>query len=179
MIPDYVNLDDLAQQVEADNVAIDGLEAAYPGTEAGLIDITNQARSTGVGDVKIVVLDRTPAQPADLRDIAYEIQQRTGADTVIVRSPGTGAVVSDQYSRKSIEQAEKAMYGNPDYISSTQAFLADVREDTTPWQEINLGIGVVVALTIVTTAWSTWRRRQSAAPQPAAPDQAVTQHSTI
>ncbi|PRQ12093.1 hypothetical protein C1Y63_03230 [Corynebacterium sp. 13CS0277] len=167
MIPDYVSIDELVRDADGDNVAIGQLGEDYPGLEQALSDVTQNAVAQGFGSLKIVVLDRTPAQPADLRDIATEVQQHTGVDTVIVRSPGTGAVVSETYARKAIEQAEKTMYGDPDYVVSAQTFVDSVQADTTPWQEINLGLGLIVLAAVVTTGWATWRRGRTQSATPA------------
>ena len=158
MSPDYVNVEDLSRETNDDNVVLSGVNFNDPALESALSDVTKAVEAQGKGSVKIVILDRTPAQPADLRDIATEVQQRTGANTVIVRSPGTGAVVSDTYSRKAIEQAEKTMYGNPDYVASAQVFMDTINADVNPWKEINVGIGAAVVAAVCVTAWSTWRR---------------------
>ena len=90
-----------------------------------------QRGNQGRGSFGFVALDETPAQTADLRDIAQELLDTTNINTIIVRAPGSGAIVSDQYSRKTVELAQWDLLGNPDYVSAVDNYVASVSSDST------------------------------------------------
>lgn len=74
-------------------------------------DTENTDTLTGDGKFGIALIDTPYDKAADLRDVAQELQLRTGVETVIVRTPQGGAAVSDSYSRADLEAAESAFAG--------------------------------------------------------------------
>ena len=162
MIPDFVNVDDLAQQLESGDVAV-GLD---PATASGIDpeqvknEISPLAEGSPVGDIGVVYLDRTPAMTADLRDIAQELSTKAPQDIIIVRAPGSGAVVSDNYSRADLETAQHALLSHPELSTGLQAFTDTLTHQSTPWPLINAGIAAVAA-TAALIAFM-WERLHSA-----------------
>ena len=69
----------------------------------------------GVGELGIAVLEAPPARLADMRDIAQELARDTGIATMVVKVPGTAAVVSTRYSRADLEKAQQSLVVQPDY----------------------------------------------------------------
>lgn len=88
------------------------------------------------------------------RDFAEDVRLHgTGMDTLIVRSPESAAVVSDTYSRASIEATQHHLFVEPDYVLATESFLRDVSGFSVPWT-----IVVIVALVVLAGA-ATWTIR--------------------
>ena len=114
MIPEQYNIDELAAQLNDDSVVLGAYGREHPGAEQDIATILANAENQGRGSFGFVALDETPAQTADLRDIAQELLDTTNINTIIVRAPGSGAIVSDQYSRKTVELAQWDLLGNPD-----------------------------------------------------------------
>ena len=75
----------------------------------------------------------------------------TNINTIIVRAPGSGAIVSDQYSRKTVELAQWDLLGNPDYVSAVDNYVASVSSDSTPWGLVTVGLCLVIVAAVVCT----------------------------
>ena len=150
MIPADVNIDSLASQIQADHVAIGEFGLHHPGLEESLTHAVTDAQNSGFGTLGVVVLDHTPTVSADMRDIAWKVQQATGLDTIIVRSPDSGAVVSDTYSRAQLEAAQYHLLGNPDFAAGTRNFASDVMGMQFPWTIV--GIALIAAILFIAAA---------------------------
>ncbi|NLZ58233.1 MAG: hypothetical protein GX898_08050 [Corynebacterium sp.] len=135
MIPENVDIDALARELEEDAVAM-GQAAGeqHPTLEQELITVMDEAAEGDFGSLGYVVLDSTPAVTADLRDIAQELLGATSLDTVVVRAPGSAAVVSDVHSRASLESAQREMLQTFDYVDGASLLIRDVT---------NSGIGAI------------------------------------
>ncbi|BAC18470.1 hypothetical protein HMPREF0290_1696 [Corynebacterium efficiens YS-314] len=153
MIPDNIDINALARDLEDDAVAMGtAMREQYPAMEEELSRIAEDAADGEFGTLGYVVLDNTPAVTADLRDIAQELVNTTSFDTVAVRSPGSGAVVSDIHTRASLEAAQQEMLGTPDYVEGASLLVRDVT--TSPlasidWAQMALVGGVGLAIVIV------------------------------
>ena len=112
MVPESVNLSDLSEQLLVDGVA---LERDNDALHQDLVAARDYAASRGVGELGIAVLEAPPARLADMRDIAQELARDTGIATVVVKVPGTAAVVSTRYSRADLEKAQQSLVVQPDY----------------------------------------------------------------
>lgn len=154
MIPDSVNIDDLNAQVAHDRVAMD-FDA--PVLHEDLLRAIEYAGEQEFGDVAFVALAETPAVTADLRDIAQEILQASDAHTVIVRAPGSGAIVSDTYTRAQIESAQWNFLGTPDYAEATTALVEHIQADPIPGEELVAATVVGIIATIAAIVW--WFKR--------------------
>lgn len=119
MIPADVDIDDLAQQLSKDHVALESSDSTL---HKELVDAIGDLSSTEFGSVGIVVLDKTPDQTADLRDIAQVLLNESSVDSIIVRAPSSGAIVSNIHSRADIESAQWDFLANPDYPEATRIF---------------------------------------------------------
>lgn len=78
-------VDQCLAAVKAD-VAADGVAAPPAADVAGLQKIVASAKEQGI-DLKVVVLDKSPAIDTPLRDIATEIGSADPGSTVLVLSP--------------------------------------------------------------------------------------------
>ena len=155
MIPAGVDVPDLAQQIDEDSVAYggDGGEGFARDVEPGLLDAAAHAESGDFGSVGFVVLDRTPERTADLRDIAQDVLLATDVDTVVVRAPGSGAIVSDVHSRSAIESAQYSFLGDPDVVGAAHRFIDDVTGAGITWPIVAVALLLTIAAVVALTAW--------------------------
>lgn len=152
MIPEDVSINALTDELNADGVYIGSLADEYPEMESKLIEVTQKAKEQGIGDMRIAILDQTPAHTADLRDIAQELLNHTGADLVLVRNPMSGAVVSDDVSRATLEAAQYHFLADPDYVRASNFFVDYVSSTSVPWGLVS----IAVLIAIVVVAVGTW-----------------------
>jgi hypothetical protein len=161
MIPPDVDLDDLTRQLDEDAVAfgvfVPGEKAA--GLEPGLLEAVTHAETTDFGSLGFVVLEHTPPQTADMRDVAQELLMATDMDTVIVRAPHSGAVVSETHSRAVLEAAQYPFLGNPDIVGAARRFVDDVNAAAASWPSAAILLLVGAVATAAFTALGTSRRR--------------------
>ncbi|MCS5479507.1 hypothetical protein NYP18_07540 [Corynebacterium sp. YIM 101645] len=162
MIPADVDLDDLNRQLGEDAVAFGAFvpEGKAADLEPGLLDAVAHARDTDFGALGLVILERTPPQTADMRDVAQELLMSTDLDTVIVRAPHSGAVVSDVHSRAGLEVAQYPFLGNPDVVGAAHRFVDDVNASAASWPSATALILLGVAGTAAFTALGARRRRR-------------------
>lgn len=141
MVPESVNLSDLSEQLLVDGVA---LERDNDALHRDLMAARDYAASRGVGELGIAVLEAPPARLADMRDIAQELARDTGIATMVVKVPGTAAVVSAKYSRADLEKAQQSLVVQPDYGVGVRGF-ADSLANPLP-------VGLLSALLLVVVA---------------------------
>lgn len=167
MIPADVDLDDLRHQLGEDAVAFGTLvpEGRAAELEPGLLGAVDHARDTDFGTLGIVLLERTPPQAADMRDVAQELLMSTDLDTVIVRSPHSGAVVSDMHSRAELEMAQYPFLGNADIVGAAHRFVDDVNVAAANWPSAAALILLGIAGTAVFTAVGVRRGRRGSSLQ--------------
>ncbi|MGP6173160.1 Rv1476 family membrane protein [Corynebacterium sp. A21] len=153
MIPAEVNIEDLASQLQEDGVAIGEVARDYPSMEGELQGVLADADTAGFGSVGMVLLDRAPAQTADQRDIASELINATGLDTVIVRSPGSGAIVSEVHTRADIEAAQWHFLGDSDYVGATRNLVDQITATPGPNWVLASSLAIILILAVVVLTW--------------------------
>lgn len=141
MVPESVNLSDLSEQLLVDGVA---LERDNDALHQDLMAARDYATSRGVGELGIAVLEAPPARLADMRDIAQELARDTGIATMVVKVPGTAAVVSTRYSRADLEKAQQSLVVQPDYGAGVRGFADSLAHP--------LPVGLLSALLLVVVA---------------------------
>jgi len=144
MVPESVNLSDLSEQLLVDGVA---LERENDALHRDLVAARDYAASRGVGELGIAVLEAPPARLADMRDIAQELARDTGIATMVVKVPGTAAVVSTKYSRADLEKAQQSLVVQPDYGVGVRGF-ADSLANPLPVGLLSVLLLVVVAAAV-------------------------------
>ena len=144
MVPESVNLSDLSEQLLVDGVA---LERDNDALHQDLMAARDYAASRGVGELGIAVLEAPPARLADMRDIAQELARDTGIATMVVKVPGTAAVVSTRYSRADLEKAQQSLVVQPDYGVGVRGF-ADSLANPLPVGLLSVLLLVVVAAAV-------------------------------
>ena len=144
MVPESVNLFDLSEQLLVDGVA---LERESDALHRDLVAARDYAASRGVGELGIAVLEVPPARLADMRDITQELAWDTGIATMVVKVPGTAAVVSTKYSRADLEKAQQSLVVQPDYGVGVRGF-ADSLANPLPVGLLSVLLLVVVAAAV-------------------------------
>ena len=144
MVPESVNLSDLSEQLLVDGVA---LERDNDALHRDLVAVRDYAASRRVGELGIAVLEVPPARLADMRDIAQELARDTGIATMVVKVPGTAAVVSTKYSRADLEKAQQSLVVQPDYGVGVRGF-ADSLANPLPVGLLSVLLLVVVAAAV-------------------------------
>lgn len=147
VIPADVNMDDLKKQLAEDQVA---LESADSQLHRDLLTVIEDLSSSEFGSVGIAVLDETPQQTADLRDIAQMLLNESVVDSVIVRAPSSGAIVSNIYSRADIESAQWDFLANPNYPEATQILGEQMLNSSVDGNILGLAmLGLTVLVTVI------------------------------
>ena len=147
--------------VKAD-VAADGV-AAPAADAAGLQKVVDSAREHGI-NLKVVVLETSPAIDTPLRDIATEVGQQDPDSTVLVLSPGWAGTYSTTYDRVTLEAGQDVAKTAPNAVEGTQAFVDQLQTPDFPWMglTITLVIGVAVAAVLTRVLQLRARRSQNA-----------------
>lgn len=162
MIPDHVDIDALARDLEGDAVAMgSGTGEMYPTLEDELVQVVEGAADGEFGSLGYVVLDTTPAMTADLRDIAQELVNETSLDTVAVRAPGSGAVVSEVHSRASLEVAQHEMLGTTDYVEGASLLIRNVTDSgvsAIDWAQVTIWCAALLVGVLIVSALFTKRK---------------------
>ena len=118
MIPQEIDIEALARQLQADNVAADaGVRAMWGDETAGKLEAFRHSLDNGddprdankLGETKIVLLDNPDLTFENSRDVAQALKTRTDADTVIVQSTRSPGVVSDTLTRYNIENNQSQL----------------------------------------------------------------------
>ena len=100
----------------------------------------------------VVVLEHTPPHIPNVRDLAQDLANETGIDTVIVRTPDVAIAVSSSLTRAQVEQGERARVAQPDYGDGLRAFLSTSTQTQPAWLPIFLAI-VVVTTVVIVASW--------------------------
>lgn len=141
MVPEGVNITELAAEMRADGIA-----GASLAEEPLIAEALSGHDSVGVAIVPV-----RAQMPADYRDVAQELADATGLDTVIVRGVGTTSVVSEDYSRAAIETAQAKVTATPDHAAAVTQLLASVGEIGVNWWALGGALLILIALCAVAT----------------------------
>ncbi|MDY5784535.1 DUF6676 family protein [Corynebacterium sp.] len=133
MIPADVDMAALEAQLRDDGIAFGTANPANEALEVHLQSASAVSEGAILQNAGIVVLEMTPEQPADLRDIAHDLADATGRDPVIVRTPQASGAVSETLTRHQVESAQRAMMAQPDYGEGLQAFASVASGGVTAW----------------------------------------------
>lgn len=134
MIPEGTDIPALSAQLSEDGVAFSNPELANNQEVQAPIEAALQD-SHG-----IAVVDVHPQRLADTRDIAQELQDATGLDTVIVQTTRNVSAVSDTYSRAAIESAQTALPQGIDQVALLDQFYSEVDPLGVPWPIIVVAV---------------------------------------
>ena len=140
MIPEGVDIPDLSAQLAEDGVAFSNPDLA---TNA---EIQDPIVSTLQDLHGIAVVDVYPTRLADARDIAQELQDATGLDTVVVQTVRNVSAVSDTYSRAAIEATQGDIPQGVNQVELLDRFYAGVDPFGAPWPLIVAMVVVALVL---------------------------------
>lgn len=127
----------LSSQLEEDGVAFSNPDlAADEQVQAAIETVLKDSHG-------IAVVDVYPQRLADARDMAQELQDTTGLDTVIVQTTRNVSAVSDSYSRAALESAQGQIPQGVDQVTLLDEFYVSVNSTDSPW-------GLVISLVAIT-----------------------------
>lgn len=148
-----INVADLGQQLLVDRVAYTNPELAADEDLQGLVV---QHLRPGDG---IAVVDIIPEQLSDLRNIANDLQQVSGLDSVIVQAPNAVSSVSDIYSRAQIESSQYDIPLGLDQTALLDHFYSGLDLDRGP----ALAVALVLAAVFVAAGLAAYRAARGSA----------------
>lgn len=148
MIPADVDISALSRQLEDAPVAFTSPEMVDP-------VLAEQLREVVAGESAAVIVSG-PGNPTHLRDVGQAVLDSTDFSTVIVRGPGTGAVVSEEYSRATIETSRDTLLAEPDYVVGVAEFLSGAHSFSVSWATV---LAVIVVCAVVATLCAWWSAR--------------------
>lgn len=147
MVPAGINLADLAgleEQLGERGVATTG--HVSPEWRDAMARAVDDAERAGEGTFGVAILHFMPAHAADLRDVAQELHEATGIETVLVRAPQSGAAVSSRYPRNDLERAQDAFLGTRDYVTAVREFPEHLDDAPIPWTPVGLSVVLLCVL---------------------------------
>ncbi|WIM68867.1 hypothetical protein QP027_05665 [Corynebacterium breve] len=147
-----IDLTPLADQLQQDGVAFGSDNPANWQLEETLLEALEQASGEGLPQFGVVVLEETPPG-AGVRDVAQDLSLMTEIDTVIVRTPHTGAAVSETLTRSEIERAQDAMLAQVDYAQGLKVFAESAMQQHTSWGIVLGTIALLGVIVVVATAF--------------------------
>lgn len=146
MIPADVDISALSRQLEDSPVAFTSPEMVDP-------VLAERLREVVAGESAAVIVSG-PGNPTHLRDVGQAVLDGTNFSTVIVRGPGTGAVVSEEYSRATIETSRDTLLAEPDYVVGVAEFLSGAHSFSVSWAAVLAAIVVCVVVATLCAWWS-------------------------
>jgi hypothetical protein len=132
--------------VKAD-IAKDGI-AAPAADVPGLTNVIANAREGGI-DLKVVVMEKSPAIDTPLRDIATAIGSPDPDSVVLVLSPGWAGTYSGRYDRVILEAGQDVAKTSATPVQGAQAFVDQLKTPDFPWTAFTLVLVVAVAVATV------------------------------
>lgn len=148
----YANFATLARQLRESGAAFE-----HEGEETAQVrEALGQVLDDATG---IVLLDHTPEHVPQLRDVAQDLANETGLDTVIVRTPHVAIGVSDALTRAEVEEGQRAMVAQPDPVAGLADFYAASGAFTVPWGAFAAAVAIAVTLAVSTTVALTRQSR--------------------
>ncbi|MGO2166218.1 Rv1476 family membrane protein [Corynebacterium casei] len=139
MIPEGTDIPALSAQLSEDGVAFSNPELANNQ------EVQAPIKAALEDSHGIAVVDVHPQRLADTRDIAQELQDATGLDTVIVQTTRSVSAVSDTYSRAAIESAQTALPQGIDQVTLLDQFYSGVDPLGAPWPIIVVAVLLLAA----------------------------------
>lgn len=149
----YANFPSLAEQLRTSGVAFEREGEAV----AQIRETVGQVRNSATG---IVFLDHTPEHVPHLRDLAQDLANETGLDTVIIRTSNVAVGVSDTLTRAEVEEGQRAMVGQADPANGLSEFYAASNGFDVPWVGLTAAM-IIAAVLIIAVTVSTTRQSSS------------------
>lgn len=144
--PEDVDVAALAAQLRGDGVAFGTENPVNAELGPALTQVLGEVRPGVDGPVGVVVLEHTPDHLADVRDIAHDVADAAGYDTVIVRTPHAAVGVSESLTRAQVERGQAAMVSESDYPEGLRAFAEAAEGFSVNWVAVLVVVVVVLAV---------------------------------
>ena len=157
MVPAGVDVADLAGQLEEDGVAYTSPTLSQ---DAQLNAEVAQGLRDGDGVAVVdVVADRAPDRAPDVRDIAQELQDATGLNTVIVQTPRHVSSVSDTYSRADIESVQAQIPPGVEQVDLLSEYYRGLDQISFPVGAVVGAVAVIAVIVLVGSFLAAGRRK--------------------
>jgi len=153
------------EKVQAE-IAKNGVAAPSADVD-GLKKVVADAQASGI-DLKVVVLEKSPAIDTPLRDIATEVGLTHPDSTVLVLSPGWAGTYSQRFDRATLEAGQDVAKTSATPVQGAQAFVDQLRTPDFPWTAFTIVLVISVALATVLTRIVQLRAKYSTHPKMAA-----------
>lgn len=141
---------DVCMGLVQDDLRNDGVSAPDVPANAGLPQVVADAKQKGI-DLKIVVLDQSPAIETPLRDIATEVGKDYPGSTVLVLSPGYAGTYSPTFDRVTLEAGQDIAKVSPTPVVASQNFVTELTTPHFPWTPFTILLVLGVAVAAVAT----------------------------
>ena len=153
MVPAGVDISDLANQLKDDGVAYTATALSHDAT-------LNADVSKGLRDGDgVAVVDVIDVRAPDVRDIAQELQDATGLNTVIVQTPQHVSSVSDTYSRADIESVQAQLPPGLDQVDLLTKYYGGLDQISFPVATVVGAVAVIAVLVLVSSFMVASRRK--------------------
>ncbi|WP_293821200.1 DUF6676 family protein [uncultured Corynebacterium sp.] len=154
MVPAGVDISDLADQLEEDGAAY---TAPALSQDVSLnADVSNGLR----GGDGVAVVDVMDVRAPDVRDIAQELQDATGLNTVIVQTPQHVSSVSDTYSRADIESVQTQLAPGLNQVDLVTEYYGGLDQISFPVTTV-VGMVAVIAVFVLINSFMMASRHRS------------------
>lgn len=151
MDPSAPDFESLASQLNDDAVAFGTDNPVNAALQEDLLGALSDLEGRTNGSAGMAVLETTGQPAGQLRDLAQDLKDATGLDTVIVRTPASTAAVSGSLTRAQVEQGQYALISEPDYAAGVRAFGEEAAELSVPWLAVICAVVIVAAVAVVVT----------------------------
>lgn len=153
MVPAGVDISDLANQLKEDGVAYTAPALSH---DAALNDDVGKRLRDGDG---VAVVDVVDVRAPDVRDIAQELQDATGLNTVIVQTPQHVSSVSGTYSRAEIESVQAQLAPGLDQVDLLAKYYGELDQISFPVTTVVSAVAVIAVLVLVSSFMVASRRK--------------------
>lgn len=151
MIPSTVDIDSIVTSLSDAAVYIDPkFPQADKISEREVQEVIDGARKGAsekdFGDTKVAIIAKS-LSPTGMRDVAQRIKDETGANTVVVKSPGGTATVADEFSRYNLESNIHQTYGTS-AATGLQNYFHALEQHRSPEALVNTGALIALLLSV-------------------------------
>ncbi|WP_151548599.1 MULTISPECIES: Rv1476 family membrane protein [Corynebacterium] len=151
MVPSSIDMASIIAQLEEDGVAFSYEHEGNAALNAKLVEVVDMAEGEGYENPGIIVLGAKQPGPGDERDIAQAAADATDSSLMMVRTPGSAAVVSSEHARADIESVQYSLATTTDYVLGAREVVEELPGSSVGAVPLVVG---TLALVAVATAFS-------------------------
>ncbi|WP_018019736.1 Rv1476 family membrane protein [Corynebacterium ciconiae] len=161
MIPSSIDMASIISQLEEDGVAFSYEHEGNDALNAKLVEVIDEAEAEGYEHPGIIVLGAKQPGNGDERDIAQAAADAMDSDLMMLRTPGSAAVVSREHARADIESVQYTLATTTDYVAGARSVVEDLPGSSVGAVPLAVGtLALVAAATVFSVRWSKRLHRQ-------------------